>query len=324
MEKSHLAFLHTLTATTARAVLPLWGCGDKEKSDGVCVNGLRRGLSDAPFQARVVIGEGEKDNAPALYRGEIVGNKQAPLLYDMAVDPLECTSFFANGLGNSLVVVALTPHNSMMDCGQSYYMDKIALPPRAKNNIDKKMLQGDIDYDKFLPHLAHVLGKKPADLVIYMLDKDRHKKIKQAVIKHDARMIAIPAGDIAGAVLAMTGTPTTATQGNHGSVMVDALLGIGGSPEGVVSAAMAKILGAEFLGRFAPQSDKERDLLKKENYNFAQWYNADDFITSGDVNNMAVVLTGITEGMVVPGLTAKKASSLIITNGAATITDYIF
>ena len=327
MEKTHLAFLHSLTASTARAVLPLWGRGDKEKSDGVCVNFLRNGLTTAPFQARVVIGEGEKDNAPALYRGEIVGNKTSPLLYDMAVDPLECTSFFAGGLGNSLVVLALTPLDSMMDCGQSYYMDKIALPPRAKNKIDKKMLQGDdghIDYEKFLPHLADVLEKKPKDLVIYLLDKERHKKIKQAVLKHDARMLAMPAGDIAGAVLAMTATPTDNRQDNHGSVMVDALLGVGGSPEGIVTAVMAKILGAEFLGRFAPQSSGERTMLEKENYNFAQWYGVDDFVKGDDTAAMAVILTGITNGMVVQGITANQANSMIINNGVATLTDYIF
>ncbi len=324
MEISHLEFLHSLTANTARSVLPWWGSGDKEKADGVCVHYLRNGFNTAPFQVGVVIGEGEKDNAPALYRGEVLGTKTAPYIYDLAVDPLECTSFFANGLGNSLVVLAVTPKGSMMDCGQSYYMDKIALPPSAKNKIDKSFLQGAVDYERFLPHLADVLGKKTKDLVIYMLDKDRHSNIKKAIIRHDARMIAIPAGDIAGAVLAMTQTPTHAEQSNHGSLLVDALLGVGGSPEGIIAAVIAKIVGAEFLGRFAPQSDNEKKILAKENYNFEKWFGVDDFITGDNKQNMAVILTGITNGMVVQGISAKKAQSLIVANGAATTTDYFF
>ncbi len=324
MEISHLEFLHSLTANTARSVLPWWGSGDKEKADGVCVHYLRNGFNAAPFQVRVVIGEGEKDNAPALYRGEMLGIKTAPHIYDLAVDPLECTSFFANGLGNSLVVLAVTPKGSMMDCGQSYYMDKIALPPLAKNKIDKNFLDGAMDYEKFLPHLAEVLEKKTKDLVIYMLDKDRHSNIKKAIIKHDARMIAIPAGDIAGAVLAMTGHPANATQGNHGALLVDGLLGIGGSPEGIIAATIAKILGAEFFGRFAPQSEKEKAMLTKENYNFEKWFGVDDFITGDNKQNMAVILTGITNGMMVQGVAAKKAQSLIVAHGAATTTDYFF
>ena len=267
MDQSHLAFLHSLTALTARAVLPLWGSGDKEKADGVCVNFLRQGFDASPFQARVVIGEGEKDNAPALYRGEIVGDKKSPLLYDMAVDPLECTSFFANGLGNSLVVLAMAAANSMMDCGQSYYMDKIALPPLAKNKLDKKFLQGEIDYEAFLPHVAAVLGKKTKDLVVYMLDKDRHAALKKAIIKHDARMIASPAGDVAGAVLAMTGQPANAAQGNpqgnHGALLVDVLLGVGGSPEGVIAADRRENIGGGIFWSLCAAVRKRKSNVRK-------------------------------------------------------------
>ncbi|MGI9462203.1 MAG: fructose-bisphosphatase class II [Alphaproteobacteria bacterium] len=311
MQKLHLEFLHQLAASTARAVLPLWGAGDKDMADGVCVHHLRQGFDKAPFQAKVIIGEGEKDNAPALYRGEMVGDKNTEWLYDLAIDPLECTSFFAHGLGNSLVVLALSPKNTMMDCGKSYYMDKIALPPYAKGKIDKKFLNGELNYETFLPHLADILEKKTKDLVIYLLDKHRHSNIKQAIIKHGARMIAIPAGDIAGAVLAISENKFM-----H-QPKVDALLGVGGSPEGVVNAMIAKILKGEFLARFAPQSNDEKKILEKENYDFTKWYQTDDFIKTDDEKNMAVILTGITDGMLLQGVSPKKINSLIINNGTA-------
>ncbi|MCX8515440.1 MAG: fructose-bisphosphatase class II [Alphaproteobacteria bacterium] len=327
MLPSHLDFLLSLTARTARAVWPQWGRGQKDLADKLCVDTLRRGFEQAPFRARVVIGEGEKDHAPQLYRGEVIGPTAAPLLYDLAVDPLECTSFFANGLPNSLVVLALAPTGTMRNCGDSFYMDKIALPARLNaaagwSSTIAPLLTATVDYQRFLPALARALDKNINDLTIYMLDKDRHQPIKKSIMAHGARMINIPAGDIVGALLAMTGlTPYHWRQDKkpNAPMVIDALLGVGGSPEGVIAALAANLLAAPFWGRFAPQSAAEQTALEKADYDFTTWYPADQLVQSIDHKNACVILTGITDGMAVPGVAAAgdMATSLVVDDKGA-------
>lgn len=331
MLQDYLNQLLALTAKTAVKVLPYHGRGQKETADKICVEHLRAGLNAMTMGCTIVIGEGEKDEAPQLYRGEVLGAATAAVKYDLAIDPLECTSFFANGLGNSLVVLAFTPEHQMQNCGDSFYMDKIALPRQLTTpqiaQLQKEFLSsGAINYDEFLPALAQQLHKKPSELNIYLLDKERHKKLETAIKNHGARMLKSPAGDVAGAVLAMTGfmpyhwqLPTEPCASLY---PIDALLGVGGSPEGMISAVMATALAAPFFGRFAPQSAAEQEKLKKQHYDFNHWYDKTQLVRA-DANDCLTVLTAITDGMLLRGVRGNAKNlmvdSLVITAGQAKI-----
>lgn len=278
-----LAFaLHRVTEDAAIAAFDWIGRGEKEKGDLAAVDAMRSALGKISFDGVIVIGEGEKDNAPALYNGEQVGQAGAAFKADIAVDPIEGTTYMAHGLNNSLAVIAVSPRGTMMDPGPAFYMDKIAVGPEAKGKIDPEAPTKDK-----LTSLAKALSKDISDVTVYILDRPRHKQMIQEIREAGARAQLYPAGDVAGALLAAI--PDSG---------VDALLGTGGTPEGIMCAAAIRALGGDFFGRFDPQGETEAAAVKDFGLDTTSWHKIDELVKSDEV---CFVATGITDGLLVEG-----------------------
>lgn len=274
--------LRRVTEDAAIAAFDWIGRGAKEDGDLAAVNAMRTALTKIAIDGTVVIGEGEKDNAPALYNGERVGQPDAAFKADIAVDPIEGTTFMANGLNNSLAVIAVTPRGSMMSPGPAFYMEKLAIPAPAKGKVDPEAPTAEK-----LKSLAAALGKDVSDLSIYILDRPRHDKTIAEIRQAGARAHLYPAGDVAGALLAaMPGTN------------IDALMGTGGTPEGIMCAAAIRALGGDFFGRFNPQVAEEIEAVKEAGIDTVRWHGIGDLVTSDQVSFVA---TGITDGLLVDG-----------------------
>lgn len=268
-------------ATSAAAIAAQDWVGrlEKEQADHACVEALRTSLGMLPFKARVVIGEGEKDNAPALYKGEVLGSAEGEPTYDMAVDPLEGTRFCARGLANSFCVVALAKAGAMKDPGPSFYMDKIAVCAAAAKYISPEMSP-----KQMLKVIADKRGKSIKDIRVFILNRPRNKDKIDAVIAAGARVSLHEGGDVLAAL------SIALDEGN-----IDLSLGIGGSPEGYLGVAALKAAGCGFWGRFAPQSKAEQKATEDFGLDTACWYSAEELI-AGDTLFAA---SGITDGALV-------------------------
>lgn len=290
--------LCSVTEAAAIAVYDWIGRGEKEKADLAAVNAMRDALSQIPLDGLVVIGEGEKDNAPSLYNGERVGQADAPFKADIAVDPLEGTTFLSKGLPNSLAVIAVSPRGSMLSPGPAFYMDKLAVPPAAKGKVDPSAPTAEK-----LQSLAIALDKSVEELSVYVLDRPRHKTLIEEIRSTGASTQLYPAGDVAGSLLAAL---------PHSGV--DALMGIGGTPEGIMSAAAIRALGGEFFGRFAPQLEEEAEGVKAAGLDTTIWHPMDKLVTSDEV---CFAATGITDGLLVDGVEVSedliRVETLLIT-----------
>lgn len=267
--------LHLLTTTQAAAVacLPWVGRGDKEAADEAAVAALRSALAEVPGQGRVVIGEGEKDHAPMLYQGEELGTGTGPG-WDLAVDPLEGTSYCARGVEGSIAVLAATPRGAMWGTS-GWYMDKLVVGSGAAGHIDiTKPVEDN------LRQVASALGKQVDDLVVIVLDKPRHAELIPHIRELGASVVQIPDGDVMGSLLALV-------PGGG----ADVALGIGGSPEGVLTAVAARLLGGDMQGRLAPQSDEEAALLQADGVDADAVLTLDDLVAS---DQGTFVATGIT------------------------------
>jgi fructose-1,6-bisphosphatase II len=230
----------------------------------------------------VVIGEGEKDEAPMLYNGERIGDGTPPQT-DIAVDPVEGTSLTASGLGNAISVIAVSERGSMFDPGPCFYMEKIAVGPEGAGAIDITASPTEN-----LLAVAKAKGESVRDLTAVILDRPRHAELIAEVREAGARIRLISAGDVIGAV--STAWPDSGA---------DILFGIGGTPEGVIAAAALKCMGGEIQGRLWPQGDDERDAA------IAAGYDLDRVLTTNDLvrgDNAFFALTGITDGEVVKGV----------------------
>ncbi len=275
--------LRNVTEAAALAAFDWIGRGDKNQGDGAAVTTMREALSHLPFDGTIVIGEGEKDEAPALYNGERVGNPDAPLKCDIAVDPVEGTTFLANGMTNAMTVMALAPKGSMFSPGPAFYMEKFAASAPAVGQIDMAWPTG-----RKLSKLAEVLGKPIDQIKVYVLEKPRHRDLVQEILAVGARVVLYPAGDVAGALMA-------AIPGSG----IDALMGTGGTPEGVIAAAAIRALGGVFMGRLNPQLDGERRAVNQAGLSTERWYAQDELVTSPDVMFCA---TGVTTGLLFDGV----------------------
>ncbi len=272
-----------VTETAALSAAQFMGTGDKIGGDGAAVDAMRSVLSTIEMDGLVVIGEGEKDEAPMLFNGETVGNGTAPQL-DIAVDPVEGTSLLAYGRPNSIAVIAASPRGSMWQPGPSLYMDKIVVEQKAAHAIDITCSPGEN-----LHHIAEALQRSVADLTVFVLDKPRHKELIQHIRHAGARISLQTDGDVLGAMMAAI--PGTG---------IDVLMGIGGTPEGVIAAAAVKALQGGMQGRRAPQLENERALLEAEQVDFlSEVLNLDDLIQSEDAFFAA---TGITSGPFLEGV----------------------
>ncbi|MET0579786.1 MAG: class II fructose-bisphosphatase, partial [Ilumatobacteraceae bacterium] len=230
----------------------------------------------------VVIGEGEKDNAPMLFNGESVGDGTPPLV-DVAVDPIDGTTLTAQGRTNALSVIAVSARESMLDPGPSYYMEKIAVGPDAVGAIDITATPS-----QNLRWIAKAKGETVRDLTVVILDRPRHAALIDEVRASGARIRLITDGDVYGSIAA----------GSPGSG-VDVLMGVGGTPEGVISAAALKCMGGEIQGRLWPRDDAERALIEAAGLDPAAVLTIDDLV-QGD--NCFFAATGITDGPLLDGV----------------------
>ena len=258
------------------------GRGDKNAADQAAVDAMRLMIDTVEMQGVVVIGEGEKDEAPMLYNGEEVGDGSGPGC-DVAVDPIDGTRLTSVGQPNALSVIALAPRGTMFFPGSAVYMEKIVTGPEAADAIDI-----DVSIEENIRRVAKAKGKKPEDVTVTILDRDRHEGMIREIREAGARAALITDGDVAGAIAAATPR-----------MSVDLLIGIGGTPEGVVAAAALKCLGGTMLGRLHPRSDEERETLVEQGLDPTKVLTTNDLVASEDVFFAA---TGITDGYLLKGV----------------------
>jgi fructose-1,6-bisphosphatase II len=271
-----------VTESAALAASRWMGRGDKLGADGAAVDAMRQMLRTIPMDGTVIIGEGEKDEAPMLYNGEHVGDGTPPGA-DIAVDPIDGTALTALGRGNALAVIAVSDQGTMFDPGPCVYMEKIAVGPGCADAIDI-----DLTYTENLRRVAEAKGKSVGDITAVILDRDRHNDLIAEVRDAGARIRLIPDGDVAGAI--------SVAWPDSGA---DILFGIGGTPEGVIAAAALKCMGGVLAGRLWPRNDAERAAATDLGYDLGAVLMTDDLV-AGD--NCFFAATGITDGDLVKGV----------------------
>jgi len=274
--------LARVTEAAALSAGRFMGRGDKVAADQAAVNAMRTVLQTVDMNGVIVIGEGEKDNAPMLYNGENVGNGSAPDV-DVAVDPIDGTRPLAFGRSNSLATVAIAPRGTMFDPGPFVYMNKLAVGPEAKGKINIEL---SITHN--LKAIAKATRKDVEDLTTIILDRDRHKEMIAEIRKAGARIRLIPDGDVAAAL--MTAWPDSG---------VDVLIGVGGTPEGVIAACALRAMGGEIQGKLYARDEDELRRGREAGYDFDKILTMDDLVSSEDVFFAA---TGITDGELLRGV----------------------
>lgn len=258
------------------------GRGDKNGSDGAAVTAMRSVLQTVAMDGTVIIGEGEKDEAPMLFNGERVGSGSEPIV-DVAVDPIDGTTLLSLGRPNSLAVITVSGAGTMFDPGPCVYMEKIATGPIAAGAIDL-----DRPVAENLKAVAAAKDCSIENVTVVILDRDRHAEIIADCRGAGARIRLIPDGDVAGAL-------STAIAGSG----ADILYGIGGTPEGVIAAGALKALGGEMQGRLWPRNDAERHAAEEAGYDLSQILTTDDLVAGDDIFFAA---TGITDGEFLRGV----------------------
>ena len=272
-----------VTEAAAMAASRWMGRGDKNGADGAAVDAMRLVLSTVAMRGVIVIGEGEKDEAPMLYNGEHVGAGDASAEVDIAVDPIDGTTLTALGRGNALAVIAVSDRGTMFNPGPCVYMDKLAVGPEGKGQVSL-----DRSPSENLRALAKAKGVAVRDLTAVILDRDRHTNLIAEVREAGARIRLIPDGDVAGAI-----STAWAESG------ADIMFGIGGTPEGVIAAAALKCIGGELQGRLWPRNESEREAAIALGYDLGRLLGTDD-LCAGD--NCFFAATGITDGELVKGV----------------------
>jgi len=271
-----------VTEAAALAAARMVGRGDKEAADQAAVDAMRHVLDSVSMDGVVVIGEGEKDEAPMLFNGEQIGDGSPPQV-DVAVDPLEGTRLTALGMPSAIAVIALSERGTMFDPGPCVYMEKIAGGPEIADLLD---------LDRPLPETLELVARRKdidiRDVMVVMLDRERHQDAMQQVREAGARVRLIMDGDVSAAMLAVSDNSP-----------VDLLWGIGGTPEGVISAAAIKCIGGQLLGRLWPRSDEERRAAIDAGYNLDRVLGVDELVAGDDVFFSA---TGVTDGDVLQGV----------------------
>ena len=271
-----------VTEAAAMAAGRWMGRGDKNGADGAAVEAMRVVLQSVTMDGVVVIGEGEKDDAPMLYNGEHIGDGSPPMT-DIAVDPIDGTTLTSFGRNGALAVIAVSERGTMFNPGPCVYMEKLAVGPRAVGSVDIRRSPTEN-----LEAVAKALGKSVRDLTAVILDRDRHADLIAEVRASGARIRLIGDGDVAGAI--STAWPESG---------VDILFGVGGTPEGVISAAALKSMCGEIQGRLWPRDDTERQLAIDAGYDLDAVLTTDDLV-QGD--NCFFAATGITDGELLQGV----------------------
>src|SRR5688500_11907365 len=273
-----------VTEAAAMAAGRWVGRGDKNGADQVAVNAMRVMISTVNMNGTVVIGEGEKDHAPMLYNGEQVGDGTGPVC-DVAVDPIDGTTLAAKGMNNAIAVLAVAPRGAMYDPSSVFYMKKLVTGPEAADVVDiRKPVAENIHA------VAKAKGSQAEDVTVVLLDRPRHEKMVDEIRRTGARIKVISDGDVAGAIMAAR--PNTG---------IDLMLGIGGTPEGIIAACAMKCTGGVIQGQLWPQDDDERQRALDAGHNLD-----DDFVLSTDDlvsgDDAFFVATGITDGELMRGV----------------------
>ncbi len=292
-----------VTESAAMAAARWMGRGDKNGADGAAVDAMRHTLGSVPMDGVVVIGEGEKDEAPMLYNGEQIGNGQPPRC-DIAVDPIDGTTLTSLGRGNALAVIAVADRGSMFNPGPCVYMDKLAVGP-----IGVGVVSIDLSPRENLTALAKAKGVNVRDLTAVILDRDRHADLIAEVRSVGARIRLIPDGDVAGAI--STAWPDSGA---------DIMFGIGGTPEGVIAAAALKCMGGDLQGRLWPRDAAERAAAVAEGYDLDKALSVDDLVAT---DNCFFAATGITDGELLKGVhydaNGATTQSLVMRSRSGTV-----
>ena len=278
-----------VTEAAAMAAGRWSGRGDKNGADGAAVNAMRQLIGTVSMQGVVVIGEGEKDEAPMLYNGERVGSGSGPEC-DVAVDPIDGTTLAAKGMNNAISVLAVAERDSMYDPSAVFYMEKLATGPEAADVVDITAPVGEN-----VRRVARAKHGSPEDVTVVILDRPRHETLVEDVRRAGARIKFLTDGDVAGAIMA-------AREGTG----VDLLLGVGGTPEGIIAAAALKCMGGAFLGRLWPRDDDERRKALDAGHDLDRVLTIDDLVTGDDV---FFVATGITEGELLDGVRYRRGTA---------------
>jgi fructose-1,6-bisphosphatase II len=292
-----------VTETAALAAAPWIGRGDKDGADGAAVKAMRSLINTVDMAGVVVIGEGEKDNAPMLHDGEEVGNGLGPKC-DVAVDPIDGTSLTANGSNGAISVIAIAPRGTMFDPSGVFYMNKIVTGPEAADKID---ITAPVKAN--LQAVAKAKNRSVSDLTVVVLNRPRHDQLVIDIREAGARVKFIQDGDVAAAIEAAR--PNTS---------VDLLMGIGGTPEGVITAAAMICLGGVIQGLLRPKDDAEKQSAIAAGYKLDQVYTTKDLVNSEDVFMAA---TGITDGELLKGVKYSQfgavSQSLVMRGKSRTI-----
>ncbi|RJK97979.1 class II fructose-bisphosphatase [Vallicoccus soli] len=266
------------------------GRGDKNGADGAAVNAMRQLITTVSMAGVVVIGEGEKDDAPMLFNGERVGDGRGPDC-DVAVDPIDGTTLTAKGMPDAISVMAVAERGSMYDPSAVFYMEKLVTGPAAAGVVDIREPAAEN-----IRRVADALGEAPDDVTVCVLDRPRHRDLVEEVRATGARIKFISDGDVAGAILA-------ARDGTG----VDLLLGVGGTPEGVITACAVKCLGGTIQGRLWPRDDDERRKALDAGHDLDRVLHTDDLVRS---DNVFFVATGITDGELLDGVRYRGGSAV--------------
>ncbi|MFC3283499.1 class II fructose-bisphosphatase [Litchfieldella rifensis] len=261
-----------VTEAAAIAAYEWIGRGDKECGDNAAVTAMRKTFGSLPFSGTVVIGEGEKDNAPMLYNGEALG--QGGVAVDIAVDPVDGTNYLAKGMAGAVAVFAAAPAGAMFCPGPAFYMDKFIVPPAARHSVDPTAPVAERIRD-----LSRALGKPIDELRIFVLERPRHETLVREIKAAGASVRMALDGDVLGGLKAAMGEG------------VDALMGIGGTPEGVIAACVARALGAGMWGALAPQSEVEEARVRDCGMRQGQILTMNELVSSDD---LVFACTGIT------------------------------
>lgn len=293
-----------VTESSAIAAAEWIGRGDKKSADGAAVNEMRSRFNQIDFRAEVVIGEGEKDEAPMLFTHELVGKAKGPVQMDLAVDPLEATDSVAYGRYNAISVIVAGPKGTLLSAPDTY-MQKLAVGPQARSIIDL-----DAPTTVNIQKVAKALGKDTKEITIIVMDRPRHERLIEEIRQTGARVRLITDGDVAGAI-----APSLPDSG------IDMLMGIGASAEAVLASAAIKILGGELLCRFAPPNDSHIQKIKAEGItNLKKVYSTKD-LTRG--KELTFTATGVIDGPLLQGVVQQghmvTTHSMVIRGVSGTI-----
>ena len=292
-----------VTEAAAMAAGRWVGRGDKNGADGVAVNAMRALISTVGMRGTVVIGEGEKDNAPMLYNGEAVGSGVGPEC-DVAVDPIDGTTLTAKGMNNAIAVMAVAPKGTMYDPSAVFYMEKLVTGAAAADVVDIRLPVAEN-----IRLVAKSKAEKNEDVTVVILDRPRHQDMVDEIRKTGARIKFITDGDVAGAIMA-------AREGTG----VDLLLGVGGTPEGIIAACAMKSLNGVIQGRLWPTDDDERQRALDAGHDLERVLTTDDLVAGDDC---FFVATGITDGELMEGVRYRAGGasthSLVMRSRSGTI-----